>query len=125
MKTAFTSGFSKPVCAATLPASVAAIFSRYRRLLPSGREKESASTLRAQGSELESSGIPLDTESARLSDFLSKMEGVGRAEVLLSSEGAVVLCEGADNSSVRLYVTNAVSVYTGLGSDKIRIIKLK
>lgn len=94
-------------------------------LLPSGREKESTSTVRAQGSELESSGIPLDTESARLSDFLSKMEGVGRAEVLLSSEGAVVLCEGADNSSVRLYVTNAVSVYTGLGSDKIRIIKLK
>ena len=94
-------------------------------LLPSGRDKESRSTLHAQGSELESSGIPLDTESARLSDFLSKMEGVGRAEVLLSSEGAVVLCEGADNSSVRLYVTNAVSVYTGLGSDKIRIIKLK
>ena len=94
-------------------------------LLPSGKEKESISTIHAQGSELESSGIPLDTESARLSDFLSKMDGVGRAEVLLSSEGAVVLCEGADNSSVRLYVTNAVSVYTGLGSDKIRIIKLK
>ena len=94
-------------------------------LLPSGREKESRNIVQAQGSELESSGIPLDTESARLSDFLSKMEGVGRAEVLLSSEGAVVLCEGADNSSVRLYVTNAVSVYTGLGSDKIRIIKLK
>ena len=94
-------------------------------LLPSGREKESRNIVQAQGSELESSGIPLDTESTRLSDFLSKMEGVGRAEVLLSSEGAVVLCEGADNSSVRLYVTNAVSVYTGLGSDKIRIIKLK
>ena len=93
-------------------------------LLPSGREKEERD-FHAQGSELESSGIPLDTESARLSDFLSKMEGVGRAEVLLSAEGAVVLCEGADNSSVRLYVTNAVSVYTGLGSDKIRIIKLK
>ncbi len=93
-------------------------------LLPSGKEKSGNGVL-AQGSDLESSGIPLDTESARLSDFLSKMEGVGRAEVLLSSEGAVVLCEGADNSSVRLYVTNAVSVYTGLGSDKIRIIKLK
>ena len=93
-------------------------------LLPSGKGNEGKS-VQAQGSELESSGIPLDTESARLSEFLSKMDGVGEAEVLLSSEGAVVLCDGADNSSVRLYVTNAVSVYTGLGSDKIRIIKLK
>ncbi|MBE7016710.1 MAG: hypothetical protein E7420_00930 [Ruminococcaceae bacterium] len=93
-------------------------------LLPSGRDKEK-DTVQSQGSELESSGIPLDTESARLSEFLSLMEGVGEARVLLSAEGAVILCEGADNSSVRLYVTNAVSVYTGLGSDKIRIIKLK
>ncbi len=93
-------------------------------LLPTGKGKE-ANSHQAQGSELESSGIPLDTESARLSEFLSMMEGVGEAKVLLSAEGAVVLCEGAENSSVRLSVTNAVSVYTGLGSDKIRIIKLK
>lgn len=93
-------------------------------LLPSGKEN-SGSSISAQGSELESSGIPLDTESARLSEFLSLMDGVGEAKVLLSSEGAVVLCRGADNSTVRLCVTNAVSVYTGLGSDKIRIIKLK
>ncbi len=93
-------------------------------LLPAGKGKE-ANSHQAQGSELESSGIPLDTESARLSEFLSMMEGVGEAKVLLSAEGAVVLCEGAGNSSVRLSVTNAVSVYTGLGSDKIRIIKLK
>ena len=92
--------------------------------LPSSRES-GGTAVQAQGSELESSGIPLDTESARLSDFLSMMEGVGEAKVLLSAEGAVVLCEGAGSSSVRLSVTNAVSVYTGLGSDKIRVIKLK
>ena len=93
-------------------------------LLPSGKS-ESLVTAAGQGSALESSGIPMDTESARLSAFLSRMEGVGEAEVLLSAEGAVVLCTGAENTAVRLKVTNAVSAYTGLGSDKISVIKIK
>ncbi len=92
--------------------------------LPSGRDKELAAAS-GQGSALESSGIALDTESERLSAFLSEMEGVGEARVLLSAEGAVVICRGADESAVRLCVTNAVSAYTGLGSDKIRVIKMK
>ena len=93
-------------------------------LLPSGGS-ESLVTTAGQGSALESSGIPMDTESARLSAFLSRMEGVGEAEVLLSAEGAVVLCTGAENTAVCLKVTNAVSAYTGLGSDKISVIKIK
>ena len=40
-------------------------------------------------------------------------------------EGAVVVCEGADSPSVRLHVVNAVSDLTGLGSDKISVIKMK
>ena len=40
-------------------------------------------------------------------------------------EGAVVVCEGADSPSVRLNVVNAVSDLTGLGSDKISVIKMK
>ncbi len=39
--------------------------------------------------------------------------------------GAVVVCEGADSPSVRLRVVNAVSDLTGLGSDKISVIKMK
>ena len=93
-------------------------------LMPSGRNNSTAATA-GLGSELASSGIPMDTESARLSAFLSRMEGVGEAEVLLSAEGAVVLCGGAEDSAVRLKVTNAVSAYTGLGSDKISVIKMK
>lgn len=38
--------------------------------------------------------------------------------------GAVVLCTGADRASVRLDVVNAVSSVTGLGSDKISVIKM-
>ena len=39
--------------------------------------------------------------------------------------GAVILCEGADSPSVRLAVLDAVSKATGLGSDKISILKMK
>lgn len=37
--------------------------------------------------------------------------------------GAVVVCEGGDVPSVRLAVTEAVTALTGLGSDKISVIK--
>ena len=47
------------------------------------------------------------------------------AEVLLSSNGCVVVCTGADSPAVRLDVTNAVAAYTGLGSNEICIIKMK
>lgn len=78
-----------------------------------------------KGDPLESSGIPLDTESERLGDFLSDISGVGEVHVLLSREGAVIVCTGADDAGVQLKVTNAVSAYTGLGSDKIRVMKMK
>ena len=40
-------------------------------------------------------------------------------------KGALVVCEGADSASVRLAVMQAVSSLTGLGSDKITVIKMK
>lgn len=39
--------------------------------------------------------------------------------------GAVVICQGADRPSVKLNVIRAVSSLTGLGSDKITVIKMK
>ena len=75
------------------------------------------------GDPLEASGIPLDTEAERLAALLRAMTGVGDAEVLLSREGAVVVCTGADSAKVRLEVTNAVSTYTGLRSDHIIVMK--
>ena len=39
--------------------------------------------------------------------------------------GAVVLCQGADRAAVRLDMIRAVSSLTGLGSDKIHVIKMK
>lgn len=77
------------------------------------------------GDALPSSGIPLDTESERLAALLSEIKGVGDASVLLSGSGAVVVCSGGDSPTARYLVTNAVSAYTGLGSDKITVMKMK
>lgn len=62
-------------------------------------------------------------EEARLAGLLESIEGVGQAQVLLSDNGAVVVCPGADSASVCLRVTEAVRCYTGLGADDVVIFK--
>lgn len=39
--------------------------------------------------------------------------------------GAIVVCQGADNPSVKLAVSEAVSKATGLGIDRISVLKMK
>lgn len=39
--------------------------------------------------------------------------------------GAVIVCQGADDPSVRLAISDAVSKATGLGSDRISVLKMK
>lgn len=39
--------------------------------------------------------------------------------------GAIVVCEGADNATVRLSITQAVSKITGLSTDRICVLKMK
>ena len=39
--------------------------------------------------------------------------------------GALIICEGADIPSVKLDITRAVQSVTGIGSDKITVIKMK
>lgn len=39
--------------------------------------------------------------------------------------GAVVLCQGADNPSVKLSIVEAVSKATGLTTDRITVLKMK
>ena len=53
------------------------------------------------------------------------MQGVGQVELLLSEEGAVVVCQGAEDAGVCLRITRAVRCYTGLGADKVQIFKMK
>ena len=39
--------------------------------------------------------------------------------------GAVVLCQGADNMTVRYAIVEAVCKATGLGADKVSVLKMK
>ena len=39
--------------------------------------------------------------------------------------GAIVVCQGADDAALRLELTRAVSNVTGLGTDRISIVKMK
>ena len=39
--------------------------------------------------------------------------------------GAIIVCEGADKPEVRLHIIEAVSSITGLGTDKITVLKMK
>ena len=59
-----------------------------------------------------------------LKTVLSCTNGVGRAEVIASECGVVVVCDGAEDAKVRLDIVRAVSSYTGFASDKITILKM-
>ena len=39
--------------------------------------------------------------------------------------GAVVVCQGGDDPAVRLAITQAVSALTGIGADRITVLKMK
>ena len=60
----------------------------------------------------------------RIQQMLSSVEGVGEAQVIISENGVVVVCRGAENAAVRLDIIRAISAYTGFGSDRITILKL-
>lgn len=59
-----------------------------------------------------------------LQQVLSASEGVGKAQVISSEKGLVIVCQGAENAKVRLDIIRAVSSYTGFASDKITILKM-
>lgn len=51
----------------------------------------------------------------------------GLVQQVLAPEyrGAIVVCQGADDSSVRLAIIEAVADATGLGTDRISVLKMK
>ena len=51
-------------------------------------------------------------------------EPITLERVYPSFRGAVVVCQGADSSSVVLAVKEALSSLTGLGMDKIKVLKM-
>ena len=62
-------------------------------------------------------------DEIRLETVLQKCEGVGETKVLLSENGAVIVCQGAEDPEVRLSIIKAVEAFTGFTSDRIQILK--
>ena len=66
-----------------------------------------------------------ETETVVLSRGSSTQETVTVQELYPSYQGALLVCPGGDDPSVRLKLTEATSALTGLGADKISISKGK
>lgn len=73
-----------------------------------------------------------DGSGSRRSDDTVLVEDASRAEYALVRQtleptyrGAVVLSQGADNPTVRLAIVEAVRCVTGLGADRISVLKMK
>lgn len=72
-----------------------------------------------------------DTENRQEQDVVTLNRGSGYEDVVVTEQtypvyqGAVVVCQGAGDSGVHLAVVQAVSVLTGLGSDKITVVQWK
>ena len=77
------------------------------------------------GSAADSSVSVVSQTGDELTRLLSEIEGVGEVYSLVSDYGAVIVCDGASGAQTRLNVINAVSAYTGLGSDRICVIQRK
>ena len=62
-------------------------------------------------------------DEMRFKATLENTIGVGKANVLISDSGVVIVCDGAENSNVKLSIIKAAEVFTGFSSDKIEILK--
>lgn len=71
------------------------------------------------------SGDNLRVDTVILTD--SQREQSGLTQTVLAPEylGAIIVCQGADRADVRLAIVEAVSDLTGLGADKISVLKMK
>ena len=72
-----------------------------------------------------------EDEETRLSTIISEVSGVGRCEVMMNYTeegevfGVIVLCEGAENVSVRERLTDLLSSLYGIGTNRISILKIR
>ena len=68
------------------------------------------------------SEMNVGTKTNELAAILEQVRGVGEADALVSENGAIIVCDGADDPEVRLNVFNAVEAYTGFSCDKIQVL---
>lgn len=64
-------------------------------------------------------------DTVLVTDAQRNEEGLVRSREPPCYLGAVVVCRGADSAAVRLAIVEAVSNVTGLGSDRISVLKME
>ncbi len=83
----------------------------------------------AADSELSYSGsVNAPDDYTRRSDLVTVSgdggtQGIVTQRIYPTYRGALVVCEGGDNPDVQLAVTKSVAALTGLGSDRITVVK--
>ena len=66
-----------------------------------------------------------ENNTVTLTDSNRNQSGLIRQIIPEKYQGAVILCQGADDPIIRLAIVDAVSKATGLGANKISVLKLK
>lgn len=77
----------------------------------------------------EDRSVTADATTVRLETILISSGGAEQGLVKTVTPpvylGAVIVCQGGDNPTVRLAVSQAVSSLTGIGTDHITVLKMK
>lgn len=71
------------------------------------------------------SDTTLRKETVLVSNSSREEEGLVQQILPPTYQGAIILCQGADNAKIRLSMTEAVMRVTGLTSDRITVLKRK
>ena len=90
-------------------------------------EKEGSQTLYQTDSQTDAdeSGSRRTDDTVLVEDENRTESGLVRQTLSPVYRGAVILCQGADDPSVKLAVVEAVRCVTGLGADQISVQKMK
>lgn len=66
-----------------------------------------------------------DRDTVIVTDSNRVQTGLVQHIIYPEYRGAIIVCQGADNVQVRLNIMEAVARITGLGMDKISVLKMK
>ena len=64
-------------------------------------------------------------DTVTVTDDTRNQTGLIQQVIPPTYQGAIVVCQGADSPAVRLAIVEAVSKVTGLGADRISVLKMK
>lgn len=67
----------------------------------------------------------IQKDTVTITDGNHNQNGLIQQIIPPTYQGAIIVCQGADSPTVRLSVIDAVSKVTGLGTDRITVLKMK